>query len=363
MNVLMTIPGYWPHVRRGSERVVHDLAMCLGDRGHAVTVVTRAPSGPGEETHDGATRVLYRRTRRLPRVDSLELFAVDAALAGLTRRADIHHAFYLTDAYGLFLAGQLRRAPLVLSLHGPPDREWWSRVHPRTARWLERVLRSAAAVTVLSEDSATRLRRDYGREAVVVAPGVFADDFALPRREQRHRTVVCAAAVDDPRKRVDLLIDAFQRVASREPDLELLLVGPGDPQQALGRAERAAPEIRSRIRHVHVPTEQLPQTLSRCTVGALTSETEAFGLVLVESMAAGMPVIGTDDGGIPEVIAPGTGFLFTKGDVSACADALAQALRLADAPATEARCREHARTYDWSRRIDAYLSVYESVQR
>jgi glycosyltransferase involved in cell wall biosynthesis len=98
-------------------------------------------------------------------------------------------------------------------------------------------------------------------------------------------------------------------------------------------------------------------------VAALTSDGEAFGLVLVEAMAAGLTVVGTNDGGIPEVVAPGTGTLFEKGDIDDCASAIRASLRLAADPRTEAVCRAHARTFDWSQRVGDYVRLYESVVR
>jgi glycosyltransferase involved in cell wall biosynthesis len=365
MRVVMTIPHYWPYVRRGSERVVHDLSTCLQQRGHAVTVVTRTPQGRRHAVDDAGVRVVYRRTRRPSRLlrgfEELELFAFDAGLETLRTRADVYHAFYLTDAYGMASALRMRSAPMVLSVHGPPSRSWWSAEHPRTNRWFERTLRRAARVTVLSEDSAKRLREDYGHDPVVVMPGIFCDDFATPRRPGPARRVVCAAAIDDGRKRIDVLLDAFELVASDEEDLELVLAGPGDASAVEARVERMAAEVGRRVRRRDVPTRDLPALLSECTVAALTSEMEAFGLVLVEAMAAGLPVIGTDHGGIPEVIAPGTGSIFRRGDVDDCAAALRTALRLAADPQTEARCRAHARTFDWSTRVDTYLRLYEDV--
>ena len=362
MRLLFTIPDFWPHVRRGSERVVHDLSTSLVKRGHEVTVVTRTPGRRPVTTDDDGVRVVYRPARRpswpLARWDPLELFALTAAGAGLHRAADVYHAFYLTDAYGLANALRMRRAPLVISLHGPPGRRWWEEQHPRTHRWFERALTRAAVVTVLSRDSADRLRRDYGRDCVVLAPGIFADDFSRPRRRGERRSIVCTAAIDDGRKRIDVLLDAFAEVASDEPDLELILAGPGSGVAVAERTSRMRAEVAARVLRRDVPTAALPELLSGCTVGALTSETEAFGLVLVEYLAAGMPVVGTRHAGIPEVIAPGTGVTFERGDAHDCARALREALALAEDPGGEQRCRAHARTFDWSTRIDAYLEMY-----
>lgn len=363
MRLLFTLPDFWPHVRRGSERLVHDLSVEMADRGHDVTVLTRrGRDRPGTRRVDGFD-VRYaprpRVSRRVLGLDALEGFSISAALHGLSHPADVHHAFYIADAYGLTLAGRLRHRPLIFSWHGFPERAWWEDHEPRTHRWYLRMTEQADVVTVMTEASAEQLRRDYGREAVVLTPGVFVDDFIRPRRAAPDRLIVCAAAVDDGRKRIDLLLSAFEIAARELDDIRLLLVGHGDASVVRQQVARMDDSIASRIDWR--PEADLPAAYAGCAVGALTSYKEAFGLVAIEYLAAGIPALVSDDGGAAEIVTPGTGVAFTCGDVEACAAGLREALELAGDPSTPARCQARAREYDWSRRADAYEDLYRKL--
>jgi phosphatidylinositol alpha-mannosyltransferase len=367
LRLLFSVPDFWPHVRRGSERLVHDLATVMAGRGHEVLVVTRTPESRGSVVRDGAFTVHYHPAReglmQRARLQPLEKFGLTAMAAALRHDADLYHAFYLSDAWGFALATALRRRPFVLSVHGQPGRDHWTRWHHRTHRMFLYAIPRARGIGVLSQASARRMRDDYGFLPTVLTPGIFAEDFALERSDGDARTIVCSAAVDDVRKRIDLLLDAFELVAHDEPDVQLLLVGPGDPAPVQRRRSLMPPGVARRVAHRAVATAELPGIYAGCTVGVLCSEREAFGLVLAEYLAAGMPVVGTDDGGIPEVVTPDTGALFAAGDATACAAALRRALQLASRPAVVARCRARARDFDWSVRAADYERFYLAALR
>ena len=362
MRLLFTIPQYWPYVRRGSERLTHDVAVEMARRGHTVTIATQSPQGPSRAL-DAGVRVRYHaERRRLARRlgwTTAETFVVTAALEGL-RGADVATSSYHSDAYGLAGAGRLRRLPLVLSFQGTPDRAGWESTRPRLHRWFLNAARRAARVTVLSDYAAERMRDDYGIEPLVMPPGIFAADFARPRTGAQ-RVVVCAAAIDDPRKRVDLLVDAFAAVAVDDPDLRLLLVGPGAADDAAALVARLDPAVGRRVEHRPVRTEELPQVYAQSLVGVLTSRREAFGLVVAEYLAAGLVAVAPAEGGAAEILTPSTGTLFAGDDAAACAEALRRALAMAEQPGAAELCMARARDLDWSVRGDAFEAMYTEV--
>jgi glycosyltransferase involved in cell wall biosynthesis len=366
VRLLFTNPYFWPYVRRGSERAIHDLSVVMAQRGHEVRVVTRHPGRGVHVRRDDGFEVEYRPTsptlNRLLRRDYLESFSLTAARAVIRHPADVYHAFYPSDSYGLYLGTRLRKRPFIFSWHGIPQARWWADNHPRTHRMYLRAMPGAARITVMTNAAAQRMREDYNYDPVVIAPGTFVDDFQQTKVALPRPVVVCAAAVDDGRKRMDLLIDAFEVLVKGGRDVALLLIGSGDPALVKRHIATKAPDVASRI-DVRPPenVDDIPGIYAGCTVGALTSVNEAFGLVVVEYLAAGMPAVVSDDGGSPEILAPGTGFAFRSGDVAECASALGRALELAVDPATEARCRERARDYDWSVRGDAYEELYRDV--
>ena len=128
-----------------------------------------------------------------------------------------------------------------------------------------------------------------------------------------------------PDKDHDTLIAAFSQVAAAFPETELWLVGDGPRRQAIQRQVRCslAPD---RVRFWPGQPDIRPW-LHRACLLVLSSRYEALPNVVLEAMAAGLPVVATQVGGLPEVVVPGrTGWLVPPGDAPALAAALSQAL-------------------------------------
>jgi glycosyltransferase involved in cell wall biosynthesis len=116
-------------------------------------------------------------------------------------------------------------------------------------------------------------------------------------------------------KGMDTLITALPRLLTRWPELQLVLAGAGDDR---GWLEDLA-EKNGVYRHVHFLSElsntELAACYAACEIFALPSRGEGFGIVYLEAMAKGKPVIGGSHGGAPEVIQDGvTGYLVPHGD-------------------------------------------------
>ena len=99
----------------------------------------------------------------------------------------------------------------------------------------------------------------------------------------------------------------------------------------------------------------------RAWVSALAAYNEAFGLVLVESLACGTPVVGMADGGVPEIVdRPGIGTLF-DGSGEDLARALLETLELAEDPRTAERCRARAADFTTQRTATECVRLYEEL--
>jgi glycosyltransferase involved in cell wall biosynthesis len=111
-------------------------------------------------------------------------------------------------------------------------------------------------------------------------------------------------------------------------------------------------------------TAALASAYARSSATVLPSVEEAFGLVLVESLAAGTPVVAARSGAGREIVTDDRiGRLFDADDEADLARAIEEAIELAADAETPARCRGRAADYDWSRIIGDYETLYESVIR
>jgi glycosyltransferase involved in cell wall biosynthesis len=111
--------------------------------------------------------------------------------------------------------------------------------------------------------------------------------------------------------------------------------------------EAAPPEARERTEVLDLGTPDLGAVYGRAWATVLPSVYEAFGLVLVESLACGTPVVAADHSALPELVTPETGALAEPEDPHSLADACRRALALARAPSVSERCRRAAEPYDW----------------
>lgn len=345
MRIALASPYSWPHVRRGGERYLDDLAHWLRAAGHDVDVVT----GEGHRVHVAAAR------RGLTPLDTFGL----AAWAPLFRgRHDVVHALVPSAALAARAAG--RRT--VYTVLGLPSGSHFGR-RPFDRRLFTGAVRRSSAVTALSAAAAQTVTGLAGRDVEVVPPGLRPDRFPLePAPRRGPARLLFAADASDPRKGLGAALAALDLLLDRLPDARLLVAGPGDPAPALAAASaraRAATDVMG-----VGELDDVPGRYRAATVTVLPSRYEAFGLVLVESLASGTPAVAYAEGGPADVLDdPLTGRTCPPGDTAALAAAIEQAVALAADPRTPQRCADHARRWHWDVVGAQHEAVYARALR
>ncbi|MHB1534687.1 MAG: glycosyltransferase family 4 protein [Acidimicrobiales bacterium] len=354
MKVALTHPYSWPEVRRGTERIVVETARALARRGHAVTIFTSGQEAGS--TWEGGVRTLRFRRRFTAPLRHESWFAARIAPPLAWGRFDVVHSMMPLDALSAILVGKITGHRTVYEEMGLPSAAWWAGLRDGRVRRL--VVRLVDVYGCMSNYALGILRSDWGREGHLIPGGVALDRFQPSTHRADVPTVLFSGALTEARKGLALLLEAVARVATDVPDVELWLSGPGDPSSILEAAPAAARQ-RTVVLPLGEPRDQADR-YARAWVTALPSRNDSFGLVLIESLAAGTPIVVLDDAAPPELVRDGNGVVAETADAAGLAAALYRSLELARLPQTSARCRESSRRYDWD---DGLAPLLEELYR
>jgi glycosyltransferase involved in cell wall biosynthesis len=305
-----------------------------------------------------------------------------AASAWLRERPDaLIASHFALNAFPVL--SQARRHPLVVHFQGPWSEE--SRVEGEgtltvlAKEMVERaVYRRASQAIVLSAAFRDLLVRRYGvpeQRIHVIPGGVDVDRFAIARsRDECRRAlgwpegrpiVLCVRRLVR-RVGVDALVDAAAELRKRVPEVLVLIAGRGPLREGL-EARIVARGLANHVRLLgFVADNALPAAYRAADLTVVpTAALEGFGLVTVESLAAGTPCIVTPVGGLTDVVAPFAPQLVTRSpDATDVADTLARALRGELALPSAAQCTSYARAgFDWPVIAARVRHVYEQARR
>lgn len=364
MKIVYPYPTYWPYIRRGAERCIHDMSNYLAARGHEVDIIT---SKPGRErvTYDGRVRVIYLRqfshplTYRYGPLLRLYAFGLGALKHVVEGKYDVAHLWSYSSLVAAPFLKQFMNLPYLY--HLIVRKHYWP---GRLDRWLFRqMMRRANKVAALTPEGASKAQQEYGVPVDVLSPPVDMETFkpSAPADLSRPQ-VLFTGDLGDPRKGGALLLRAWDEIHRRCPEARLVLAGPFglvgfDFEFAVYTLERLDlvrdPAARAAI---DIPgpgaLEDLPATYSKAAVTVLPSVEEAFGMVVTESLASGTPVVCSSTGGPAEIITnPDVGVtvpietyfdLFSERAASQLADGVLEGIELARKPNTSGNCRQWA---------------------
>lgn len=209
---------------------------------------------------------------------------------------------------------------------------WWRKAMTAvTGRMDDHALRSVDAIQVENAwmyEYARQLNRGREVDLRYAPPGLDAHTLcpAPNRHFERDPYVLCVGRMPDPRKNIRLLLEAYAVL----PDdvrmrLRLVLAGlAGPPDDFWRRAEALG--LRGRIEFIHNPSSnELVALYQKASMFVLPSDEEGLGVVLLEAMACGIPVVSTRSGGPDSIITEGEdGYLVPLDDVAALADRIAR---------------------------------------
>jgi len=314
VKIAFPYPSYWPYVRRGAERCIHDLAGYLGRQAHDVEIITSTPGRPRTVFEDDVKVTYLRQVNHplmyqyLPR-GRIATYGVDATRHLVVNRPDVAH---LMSFSSINYAPALRRwLDMPFAFHIIMTNHYWDTRYQRFV--FSNLVRSADIVLALTHGGAEQVTADFGVPCEVLPPPVDMAHFRPVGLRNHDRPIVLYPAdLADVRKGAMLLFKAWNRVHAECPSAVLALAGPvGMAGYSQDRGEKVLrqlayvrdPRARAQIEFWGPGDSQgLPRWYSEAAVTVLPSVEEAFGMVLVESLACGTPVVGSAFDGPGEII-------------------------------------------------------------
>lgn len=360
MRILLACPYSWD-APGGVQVHVRELGERLRARGQGVLVLAPAREPPREPWVWRVGKPL-----EVPYNRSTAPICPSPASAVLVRRAverfrpDVIHAHEpLTPSTAMF-AMRSGAAPVVATFHSGAGR---SRLFDISAPLLRRVASAIDIRIAVSQAAAEFAQRRLGGVFRIVPNGTDIERFetAEPAGLPRGRRLLFVGRLHR-RKGFRTAVAVFGALADRFPDLSMVVAGDGEERDAV---ESLPESHRDRLVLLgHVENRDIPPYYAACDVFLAPSiGGESFGIVLVEAMAAGLPVVASDIPGYREVVRDGRdGLLVPPGDPGAFVE---QVARILEDEALAGRLREsgraRARGFSWDRVATDLEAIYEEA--
>jgi glycosyltransferase involved in cell wall biosynthesis len=336
MKILMLADVFFPDTIGGAGRVAYHLSRELAKKGHEVHVLTRNPEGI-LPSHQEIEANLFAHRFTIPKREGLRFFVSeikntyrDALRAGRETAFDLVCAHQSLVASGPFLSGAIRNTPFVYCFYSPWHEEYLVKkrhmqgVAPWSANSIaffmkqleKRILFKAMKVFVLSGYSSRQISaiHQLPPERVMMIPGgIDLNRFRLPDGGKTtikkgsdfplDKTVFLTVRNLVPRMGIENLIEAFTHSDVLRKKGLLLIGGEGFLKESL-RAMVKEYDLEPSVKFLgRISEDDLPRYYQAADFFVLpTRELEGFGLVILEAMASGTPVLGTPVGAIPETI-------------------------------------------------------------
>jgi len=227
---------------------------------------------------------------------------------------------------------------------------------------LEPAIEKLSARIAVSEAARLTLTNHLETDAVVIPNGIYAKRYANGEPQERWsgNTIGFIGRFEEPRKGLQVLLDALPIIARFAPDVRVLVAGPGDSQEV---EESIDPQLRHRFEFLGRISEKEKADFMSSVALYVAPNTggESFGIILAEALAGGACVVASDIPAFDSLLGGGEfGALFESENSAELAKVVIELLRDSEKRSALARKgKEHAQIFDWDVVAEQIFSIYE----
>jgi glycosyltransferase involved in cell wall biosynthesis len=401
LNILFVADVSIKKVIGGAERVLYEQTTRLVRRGHNVFIMTRRLPGHDKnyECIQGVSEYRYNCSKRNA---ILFLFSTLKNSKKLFEKLQHSVKFDCINLYQPFSAFGVVRSPLSKHIKknyvcfslsfeeyisrnkkfGGPLKRWFYNLNIFVRKWLEKKnLKNSDQIIVLSEYTKTTLwsAHKLPLNNVSIVPGgvdlerfIPAPDSLEIRRNlnmPNNRIILFTVRNLVQRMGLENLINAIKIVIKNVPDISLIIGGDGVLKSELIKLSRKL-NLKGYIKFAgFIPEKQLPDYYNMADLFVLpTKELEGFGLVTLEALASGLPVVGTPVGGTEEILGKfDSRFVFKGTDPESMAELITEKCHLIKHSPQRwreisYRCRRYVEdNYSWEKNLDTFEELFKKT--
>ena len=361
MKIGLISPYAWD-VPGGVQAHIRDLAHFYLDQGHQISVL--APASDESSIVENFV-VSAGRPVAIPYNGAVARVLFGPVAASRVRQwvaggdFDVLHLHEPAIPSLSLLACSIAEGPLVGTFHAAAPRQ---KVTFAIAPFLEPVIEKLRARIAVSEIARETLRIHLDTDAVVIPNGISKEFYERAEANsawKREHTIGFIGRFSEPRKGLNILLEALPQIALAIPEVRLLIAGPGEGVEAM---ESVNPALRSRITFLGRIDDEAKASLLKSISVYVAPNTggESFGIILTEAMASGVPIVASNIAAFSQLLEDGKyGLLFENENAS---DLAAKLIRLLKDKELAKKYSElgqgHATRFDWNQVGEEIMNVY-----
>ena len=385
MKILLVANSYLPQLG-GLEIAVYNIAHQLVKKGHRVTVVSGTSVISYSRKMEEGGICVYRMPFILPRIvvrcgykrAILSLFKciITPLIIPLTlfkvgliiklTKPDIVNLHYIAEnAFFCLGVRKFLKFKFIVNIHGE-DIEWYNN-RSIFSRWLTKeTLRNADYVLSNSNHLLCQAKKIYpgvGIKSNTVGNGIDLNSIKISGKFKNDREYLLSIGNFSFKKGFDVLVQAFNIIHSKHPNIDLLMIGDGSERE---KCEKLSVKFgpNNSIKFIgEINHSKITAFLDGSKIFVLPSRREPFGIVLLEAMAAGKPIVATRVGGVPEVVKEGENAILVESNSPGfLAEGIMKLLDNSDLSVQFGKkSNEIVKEFTWEKIVNKYIDVYKSL--